>query len=309
MYWYTMTRPDVYTYLTPYGYMFGFLLDILVNIGVFFYTLVIVLNIGTTFFCYRTPVLEQAKFLIRHPFCIPKIQGRCYHVSNALHNNGYVFHDINSKLYWDALFKSCNVRTPEIYGIIENGEMKLFRELPDTTLIIKPVKLYSANGIKIFDIEKIPEKGHYIIQEYIKSFNNLPHSFRIVTIRKQQPQPTVEHWLTTLSVNTNENALTTSVGGKTVNDYEIRQDKARNVLRDEWQKHHLSEKHIQDAVDAALVLHKNMKFYIQSVGWDLILAEDGPYFLEGNMCHGIVRKRDLYYYDRLQDFIARAYSS
>jgi hypothetical protein len=113
--------------------------------------------------------------------------------------------------------------------------------------------------------------------------------------------------MTTLSVNSNEAALTTSVGGRTVNDYEIHGDLARNVLEDEWVPHHLDIGGIKKAVEEAKKLHLNMKFYIQSVGWDLILAEDGHYFLEGNMCHGIVRKRDIYYYDRIQDFIEKAY--
>jgi hypothetical protein len=312
MYWYTMTRPDVYTYLTPYGYVFGFILDILVNIGACFYMVINVLTVASSFFIYKTPVLDQIRFLIKHPFCIPKIQGRCYHVSNALANNGYIFHDINSKLYWDALFKTCNVKTPTVYGVIEEGNVTMYQDLPrdHRKIIIKPVKLYSANGIRIFNEEEVPEKGHYIIQEYIQSFNKLPHSIRIVTIRnKKESADTVQHWMTTLSVNSNEDALTTSVGGRTVNDYEIKGDLARNVLNDEWIPHQISMKHIHRAVEEAKKLHLNMKFYIQSVGWDLILSDDGHYFLEGNMCHGIVRKRDIYYYERIQDFIARAYSS
>jgi hypothetical protein len=310
MYYYTMTRPDVYTYLTPYGYVFSFILDIIVNIGACFYVLIITLTIGSSFFIYKTPILDQIRFLIKHPFSIPKIQGRCYHVSNALANNGYIFHDINSKLYWDALFKTCNVRTPNVYGVIEEGNINMFMDLPsdERLVIIKPVKLYSANGIKLFNQEEIPEKGHYIIQEYIKSFNKLPHSIRIVTIRnKKEYIDTVQHWMTTLSVNSNEDALTTSVGGKTVNDYEIKEDLARNVLDDEWIPHHLSMNNLNSAVEEAKKLHLNMKYFIQSVGWDLILTDDGHYFLEGNMCHGIARKRDIYYYDRIQDFIDKAY--
>lgn len=306
MYWYTITRPDVYTYLTPYGYMFSFILDILVSIGVFFYTLIIAITVGTSYFCYNASVKYQVAFLIKHPFCIPKIQGRCYHVSNALYKNGYIYHYINSKLYWDALFKSCNIKTPKIYGVIKEGEISTFQDLRNSKvpLIVKPVKLYSANGIAMFDIDSIPATGHYIIQEYIKSFNDLPHSFRIVTIRKNSK---AEHWQTTLSINSNHEALTTSVGGKTVTDYEVKEGKARNVLRDEWVPHNLNKKHLKAAIQASIILHENMKYYIQSVGWDFIMAKDGPYFLEGNMCHGIVRKRDYYYYEHMTDFIAKAY--
>lgn len=311
MYWYTMMRPDVYTYLTPYGYVFSFLLDVLVNIGAIFYTLIVGLTVASSFFIYKTPIMDQVKFLVKHPFCIPKIQGRCYHVSNALANNGYIFHDINSKLYWDALFKTYNVKTPTVYGVIEDGVVTMYQELPSNKkIIIKPVKLYSANGIREFNEEDIPQKGHFIIQEYIQSFNKLPHSIRIVTIRnKKGNSDIVQHWMTTLSVNSNEEALTTSVGGRTVNDYEIRGDLARNVLKDEWVPHHLDMMNIEKAVEESKKLHLNMKFYIQSVGWDLIIAKDGHYFLEGNMCHGIVRKRDIYYYDRIQDFVAKAYSA
>ncbi len=48
-----------------------------------------------------------------------------------------------------------------------------------------------------------------------------------------------------------------------------------------------------------------MKYNLSSVGWDIIISQDGPYFLEGNMCHGIVRKKDIYYYEKIQEFIQK----
>ncbi len=50
-----------------------------------------------------------------------------------------------------------------------------------------------------------------------------------------------------------------------------------------------------------------MKYNLSSVGWDIIISQDGPYFLEGNMCHGIVRKKDIYYYEKIQEFIQKTY--
>jgi glutathione synthase/RimK-type ligase-like ATP-grasp enzyme len=55
----------------------------------------------------------------------------------------------------------------------------------------------------------------------------------------------------------------------------------------------------------AIKLDKNMKYNLSSVGWDIIISQDGPYFLEGNMCHGIVRKKDIYYYEKIQEFIQK----
>lgn len=307
MYSYTMSRPDVYTYLTPYSYLFSIILIFLVNVGVCFYLFVIMINILLTSFYFKANLREQVSFLLKHPFCFPKIQGRCYHVSDALHKNGYVFQDINNKLYWDSLFKSCNVNTPYIYGIIKNTEIDIYDggDIPDHKAIIKPLKLYSANGIKLFNIHNLPESGDFIIQEYKSSYNNIPHSIRIVTIRTSQGNCFV--WAMNLSVNRNEDSLTTSIGARNVTDYEIIGDTARNVLFDVWEKHNIPKKHLDKAISDAIKLHENMKYNISSVGWDVIIAEDGPYFLEGNMCHGIVRKKDIYYYEKIKDFIEKAY--
>ncbi len=305
MYWYTMSRPDVYTYLTPYSYLFGITLIILVNIGVCFYFLIILINILLTSFYFKSSLYDQMSFLLKHPFCFPKIQGRCYHVSDALSRNGYIYKDINNKLYWDSLFKTCNVNTPNIIGLIDDSEIELYEENIPYKCIIKPLKLYSANGIQVFNIDTVPPNGKYIIQEYKNSFNNIPHSIRIVTIRSKDNN--YHLWAINLSVNRNEDSLTTSIGDINVTDYEIRGDEARNVLFNVWKKHNLPEKHIKKAIADAIKLHKNMKYNLSSVGWDIIISQDGPYFLEGNMCHGIVRKKDIYYYEKIQEFIQKTY--
>ena len=192
---------------------------------------------------------------------------------------------MQSKLFWDSLFKEGRVKTPEIVGTIKDGKINKVTDIPDNELLIKPNMGGWGQGIKLLsdvDLNKIGKK-FYIIQRKIHQAN--PFHYRLVT--------THNGILTCYKCMAKKNKIqSNSTQGGTCKEF---QELPKKVI------------------DDALRLHNLLPKYIVSCGWDIMLSESNVYyFLEGNIPSGTVLATDPDFYteapkvdNKIRDIISK----
>lgn len=248
---------------------------------------------------YDTYFLSRLWLKLKHPFILPAFEGAPYSFITFTDNEASKI--LDNKLFWYKFFTKYGVKTPQIHGIIKDGN--LIGSLDKSkTYIIKPDDGFGGQGVGTYTHGKtqIPKTGVYLIQEKIQTCNtNQPQSMRIITLSKhgtiklflvrymKQPDPT--------KVTTNGCTSSTHKrvdGGYFVSVEDGSKEKIPNDLLHR----------INNAVGLAKDLHSKIP-NIPTLGWDVILSCDGPYFLEGNLDSTLVWSTDRSFYQLLPRYI------
>lgn len=153
----------------------------------------------------------------------------------------------------------------------------------------------------IFNKNELPKDSTYVIQEYITGYKKIAENWRITTlISKKTNKPCVHSIL--LTINKNSNDIKTNCN-TFYHNYEIKSRRMRFIKSAKWVSHNYDEKLINKAIEIALELHESLNKGIKCIGWDVILSENGPCFLEGNVVPGVLRRNDIYYYEKINKYI------
>ena len=189
------------------------------------------------------------------------------------------------KLTWHILFKKYNIKSPTVYGIIDNNKLKLIdnRFNPNEKYIIKPVDGVQGRTV-LFDSYKNIQKNNIkfrepmIIQKRIydcKYGLNKSRHFRINTFYNKKTNES--HLINVFIHNGKEGKLTSNLsqGGSLVDCGDL--SDCSNLSTEEIDK-------LNKIKNKLLLLHKELKKPL--FGWDIILECDDAYVLEGNNCPG-----------------------
>ncbi len=285
----------------PAGRRLLFVLAVTLFLGA--YELILVLTMLAKPRGENGPWLARLRLYLQHPLLYPRLDGGAAnwldHV-RRLAAGTTTFRD--DKRDWHALFEAHRVPAPRVYGVIAPGQpLPDPRSLPATDLVIK--RAVSGRGRDVFWLRYDPATGTwngrtgeqllrefstkegrysedrvYLITEYVHSVRPpLPGAarahLRLVTFRVEgTPTLSSAHYL----VQFDEAKLQTNHA-----------QGARAIHLDErgrWETEAVP--HFSRALAMAERLHAVLPFH--SVGWDVLLTERGPCFLEGNLAHTVV---------------------
>lgn len=191
------------------------------------------------------------------------------------------------KITWYNLFKKHNIQTPTILASIDNSlHLKIYDKLFDKNkeYILKPVIGYGAKNITFISYNNLLNKINnnefnvdetFLFQERIydcKTKKTKPRHIRIYSVLTNNE---IEY-ITFSIFNGNKNSVASNYhqGGNIVYCFELL---CKELTDDEKNK----LKYIGDKLKK---LHKNIKKDL--IGWDIILACNSVYVLEGNVCPG-----------------------
>ena len=246
---------------------------------VFYLPIIVVLSIIQYFNHKNENLINILSFNLKYPLMLSKGMVYnailpyfyCIKLKSRLNNNTF------NKLSWNTLFTDNNIPTPKIISTCTNNVLSDQNKIDDyiknnKKLIIKPVEGSCGNDVSIFDVNKIPLHGNFVIQELIESNNR---SFRIITNCYNE---TISLWDIYLLVG--DSIVTNmSKGGKT---YKYINKKFINKNNKIIKLNEKENKFLNEAIDLAKKCHKELIF-CPTIGWDVILNKDSCYFLEGNI--------------------------
>jgi hypothetical protein len=211
----------------------------------------------------------------------------CMKLNTKLNNTTF------NKLAWNTLFIDNKVPTPQILGTLIKG--KLSCDINEKA-IIKPIQGCCGNGVSIFDKNNIPVDINCIIQEFIKPLDKKEiRSYRIITNCFKKDVCLWDIYLLT----SNQIATNISQGG---NIYKFNEKKReftnsnKIVIKVDSKEYN----YLKNAISYAIKCHRNLLF-CPTIGWDVIINHEGPYFLEGNI--GVAISTDLDNKMRENDYI------
>lgn len=277
--------------LVQLGMLLGLLLGPLLNI----------LYVIVTQLRFSTGITAQLKFVNKHPLMGPEIRGLSYHIPYAIRNNTssiVLLPELQNKMYWYDYFREHDIMTPEVVGLIRNGRVSLSAPLEnDRRYICKHIQDTGGSDVQLLDLDDPPINGSYIIQEYVSSINKVAENWRITTLFDHVNNNTqvfdVLH-----TINPNPNDIKTNCNSLYLN-YEITGQRKRRVQTQHYQSFVDPNGYLALAINQALSLHKSMDFDLLAIGWDVILSDGGPVFLEGNIVPGLLRRYDRLYYSKI----------
>lgn len=206
---------------------------------------------------------NDIKLYIKHPLLLSK--GMAYNaILPYITRGSELSSNTFNKIYWNKLFKKLNILTPQIYGTILNGKIKWNTSKStkyNNKYIIKEVYGCCGKGIKLFDKNNIPQKGYYIIQEYIKTGDE-QMTYRIITNFHNNKV----HFLEASMLYNNSIVTNISQGGIIKNIKNI-----KPILK--------------KAIEQSIIAHKKItyEYSCNTIGWDVIIKNNKIYFLEGNI--------------------------
>ena len=210
-------------------------------------------------------------------------------ISCNIKNEEYKYGFID-KYLWFKIFKEFNIPTPEVYAIIKNNKLNIINRDFDYNkkYIIKPIFGMRGRSIEYDSYKNIVKNNlnfgeDMIFQDRIydcKYGERKPRHIRLHSIYDENNNNVYS--LTYLIFDGKEKKIMSNFhqGGKITDCYDL---KCNNLSIDEKDK-------IRQITKKLLHLHKRLKRSM--IGWDIILACDKAYVLEGNICPGTERLND-----------------
>jgi hypothetical protein len=250
---------------------------------------------------YDYPLYNQFITLIRNPLLLPDIECAFTSGLNTAENSLQLFTTLQNKLYWNNMFIKNKINTPLIVGYIENGLIKMNGDYNETdNYIIKPIVGGLGKGIANYDKNSIPSSGSYIIQKKIVQSDVRGH-FRIISVYdKIKNVYIISNIYLCMNASNDVIASNNHNGGK-CNEVDIKNNSIR-YMKDINKSAELSNivplELLDNALDSAILLHKTLPKYVISLGWDVMIADNTYYFLEGNVPHSTVFKDDVFFYQK-----------
>jgi len=254
--------------------------------------------------------LERLRFHWNRPLSYPAFEGAGY---NFLH---YLLTScaqgqplLDDKLHWFERFRAAGIRTPRVFLVIDRqtrGEEAV--RIPGTDIVVKGNRSSRGVGMQAFTFDRATSRfdGVHTGEDIVEMFRNRAHpnskdrSFLVTErIRHSRANPYGEcnQHLRCVTVRRNGAPLLFKAL------LHVQPDRGRfpsNHARGAWIRDATAGRvegvplvHFRTAVEQALQLHREID--IVSMAWDIILADDGPWFLEGNIAHSV-------YYPEYADF-------
>ena len=214
------------------------------------------------------------KFFLRCIAYLPK---------NKLIRKNYLLH--NTKLGWYDLFNRKNILTPKIYAIYESGKLEILDKSfnKNTKYIIKPK--YGIKGSNIsynsFNnfIKTIKIKDTILFQERIYDCKNkeIPQFIRYISVYNKKLKKALPLiWRINTGKKNGEIAGNRKNASIHYNCNSLRCSKLSNQ----------DKIHLENISKKLNNLHEQEFSLLENIGWDIIIACNGAYVLEGNLCHG-----------------------
>jgi len=293
---------------------------ILIIIGLFFYPLLLV---GYLFIAkngnHSMSILQKFWYHWTHPISFPYLNGGgIYSYLDYVDRHKKTF-PYGGKLFWHQLFKKHNVDSPHIYFIIHTNYIQKYHNLPPKDLIVKPLYGSQGKGLEYWKyskkynkyyndtlklilnasqlIHRLKNSGNqYMVSEFVKQashspYPNCPQNIRIITY--QDNINNIKTFTIQYNVQKNKEIISSNSNDKPDIFFNINQDTLFDGTKQLFG--------LNQAIEKAKILHSDLPFF--SIGWDIILSDRGPIFLEGNLCHSL--GNDYYsddYYETVKSF-------
>ena len=264
-------------------------------------------------------------FFLRHPFAVEGEglgNGAGLAMYSAAESLSYPdgmydkFHDMfHDKIWQDELFVRHQAPRAKILSIWRNGkeERRTGEKADDDKGTIqwiwKPV--YATMGLGIDRCkanEKPPSNAVYmLVEQIIPSFHPCAEWFRISTLwRHEESAPRLGYCWRTFNKTADTRVQTDIIGGHAVLikggprpfigthvDYgEDESDPSAHGFYDAGNKRWVDASKYSDALlkayDLALSMHRELGKELPNVGWDVMVRESGPVFLEFNINNGFL---------------------
>jgi hypothetical protein len=264
-------------------------------------------------------------FFLRHPFTVEGEglgNGAGLAMYSAAESLTYPdgmydkFHDMfHDKIWQDQLFIRHRAPRARIFSVWRNGkEERRTGEGADdkkgaVQWIWKPVYATMGLGIdRCKESDKPPSDAVYMmVEQVMPSFHPCAEWFRISTLwRHEDAAPKFGYCWRTFNKTTDTRVQTDIIGGHAVllkggprpfvgthQDYgEDESDPAAHGFYDAADKKWIDASNYRDALlqayDLALSMHRELGKELPNVGWDVMVRQDGPVFLEFNINNGFL---------------------
>jgi hypothetical protein len=219
-------------------------------------------------------------------------------IKNEEHKNGFI-----DKYLWFKIFNKFNIPTPKVYAILKKDKLNVLDEGFDYNkkYIFKPIVGLKGRDIKFDSYNNIKKNNikfgeSMLIQERIydcKYGDKKPRHIRLHSIYNEKENDVYS--LTFLIFDGKEKKIMSNFhqGGIVTDCFDL---KCEDLSKEEKSK-------IIEVTKKLLLLHKKIKRSM--IGWDIILACDNAYVLEGNVCPGTNRlnNQSVKKYEKLFDEI------
>lgn len=256
--------------------------------------------------------LDRLRFHWNRPLTTPQLEGAGYNFLDYLCRHAEreaSFED--SKLAWRRRFLECGLKTPDLFLVIdETTPPAAARDLPQVDVVVKrncggrgrEVSLYrfdrrSARFEGTGTAEDIIRRAQSTRKQRLKDNSSLV--MRAITVSPRMPHGEFHQHL---------RCITVKRGGEPVlfrAMMQVQFDRARFVTNHAQGARVFDVTtgsldgvplpHFEEAAVGCVAVHRGLDFL--SAGWDILIAEDGPYFLEGNIHHSV-------HYPEYPDFYA-----
>ena len=266
------------------------------------------------------------RFLLKHPFAIEGEgvgNGAGLAIYSAAESLTYpdgmydryheLFHD---KIWQDEFFTRLNVPRAKVFSIWKDGkeERRTVGEVADADKdkiewIWKPV--FATMGLGIYpctDMNKPPSKAvYFLVEQVMPGFHNRAEWFRISTLWPfDDSVPKFGYCWRTHNNPTDTRVQTDIIGGHAVllkggprpfvgtyADYGQDESNPGHHGFYDWaeNKWHDASKYrdaLLQAYDYALKMHREIGKELPNIGWDVMVRESGPVFLEFNINNGFL---------------------
>ena len=302
-------NPEIRYKLNKYNcvHLFKYLANLLVCIYIIIFPFIALKYAGYKYKQYNVSYFQMVQFYLRNPLTL-------FTQGTAVYNGMIINHIRNiqltdlvgfmDKLYWDKLFRQNNVCTPNIIGYIIDGKPILQTQLEDTcSYIIKPIHGYQGRQIQSYNITEdySKMKDDFIIQQKVSfDYINVATHLRCITAFKNDE---LSLCMLYLCINPCESKIASNSGGATW--FIIKNDKMRAVDTNEWINVPIKPHILQQCIDQSLKLHQTFierQIPLNSIAFDIIIHNETPYFLEGNLFYGLI-ENDIDFINTFDNYI------
>jgi len=186
----------------------------------------------------------------------------------------------DTKMFWQNIFNENNINTPKLIGIINNKKIKILSSeyKKNNKYIIKPNKGFGGEGICFETVNTFVNENSlnqlYLVQERVYDCtikNNYPRHYRLITYLDEGNASLfmlIEYKLE------KSNILKSNFEWLSIKN-NCNLDGCKHFNKTE-------KKYMEIAMKKLTKLHEQKLKSIVIIGWDIMLACDNYYVLEGN---------------------------
>uniref|UniRef100_A0A6C0DRB1 Alpha-L-glutamate ligase-related protein ATP-grasp domain-containing protein n=1 Tax=viral metagenome TaxID=1070528 RepID=A0A6C0DRB1_9ZZZZ len=284
-------------YDTEISLFYLIFIRLLISLYLIFSVPVNLVYVAFTAHRYNAPWYNQLYNIIRNPTTAPMFECSWLSGMNAAFNDHPLFLRLQDKIFWNDLFEAHGALTPKIVGTVKQGKIVKNRfYTAGGAYIVKPIVGGLGNHIALFNEQQPPTTGEFIIQEQVIQKDTKGH-FRIVTLFDGKNCEAVSLYM---CINGKDKLASNNHAGGRCHDVDVKEGTVRYMreMETDLLGRFFSKQLLKQAIVKSTELHKALPNYVVTVGWDVMITDNGVYFLEGNVPSGTVLERDRMYYEK-----------